>query len=399
MQNTVPFEQLHQLFETEFTTLGKSLEGLSSLYQRLPVPETLKKRSIDISLKHKSAWYACLVNSNIDVLLLPEYIESRQSRNILIKKETDQYFKSIEQFSKLSGKSNTSLYECILVSGEVIQNTGTDLFSNCVTDSVSCSEHIHAIFENWNLTLSGYGKLESILYAFLEWHIANHNRFVGQRQSVLWLNYQLWKVYGSSVFSLNLENYLFHNWQKEKMDAVNAMKDILNFLKSEVEKSKSSLNILFKEQIDFDQLKSQQRIISGYLFSVGFDVKLPVHIQQLPIIKILLRKGYIELTDLGQKPDIEKIKNALDELFSLGMIFMISEEEERYISLNPSYKESPGRLSKYNNIEEIKPEMDWDGFINQPVKVIIPKVIRTLAEPEPEAEMDTVRKRQKAFLG
>jgi hypothetical protein len=394
MPNSLPFEQLHQLFGSEFTTIGKSLEDLSSLYQQLPVAGNVKKRFIDNSLKNKSGWYACLVNTNIDVLLLPEYLESRQSRNILIKKETDQYFKSIENFDRLSCQSNICLYENILVEGDVPQSSGLDLFSNHVKETGKCPEGLQKLFGTWNLSLKGYGNLETIIFSFYEWHMSNQFSFSAQRQNVLWLNYQLWKQFGQMTFSLGLENYLFHHWQKESRDPKNAVKDILSFLKTEIEKNEAALNTLFRTEIGFEHLKPQQKLISGYLFSCGFKVQLPVKVQQSPFVKILLSKGYIELNDLEQKT--ETVKNIFEELHDLEIIFMAHEDEERYICLNPSYREHKGRLSKYSNIEFVKRELQWEEFISQSLtKVIIPKVIETVPEPVKE----TVSKRQKAFFG
>jgi len=396
MQNTLPFEQLHQLFESEFTAIGKSLEELSSLYHKLPVPESAKKRFIDGALKHKSAWYACLVNSNIDVLLLPEYLESKQSRNILIKKETDQYFKSLENFNVLLGKSNTSLYECIVSSGDVVQSA-VDLFSSHVTETDKCPEPLHLLFENWNISLSGYEKLESVLYGFLEWHKFNQYSFISHRHHILWLNHQLWKQFGHMSFCFNTEHYLFQNWNKDHMDATQMIGGLLHFIKLEIDKNRSELNELFKEYIDFSLLKPRQKLVSGYLFSNSFRIDLPSQVQiQLPAIKTLIKKGYIELQDLGGKTDMEKTKQTLVELLEQNIIQMVDEDEEIYISINPSYQKEVGRLSKYNNIEEIKPEVNWEAFASQSIKkVIMPKVTVKAAE----AASEPVRKRQKAFFG
>jgi hypothetical protein len=86
MLNQIPFETLYKELEEEFSGLEKSLEKLSELYRTIPVGEPQKRNFTEQNLKQKSAWYACLVNHNIDILLLPEYLESKQSRNILLKK-------------------------------------------------------------------------------------------------------------------------------------------------------------------------------------------------------------------------------------------------------------------------------------------------------------------------
>jgi hypothetical protein len=373
------------------------MEEMSSIYLKLPVPESVKKRFTDHILKNKSAWYACLVNSNIDVLLLPEYIESRQNRNILIKKETDQYFKSLDGFSLLSGKSNASLYECILVSDDAPQSPGIDLFSGSTVKNEGCPETLHKIFENWNQTLSGYSKLESLVYAVLEWHAANQYTFSGNRQVILWFNYQLVKQFGQPALTLNLENYLFHHWQKENLEIENAIKGLINFIQSEIAKNTSLLNTIYKEHIDFAALKPGQKLVSGYLFSIGFNIQLPAHIHPLPVIKTLLKKGYVEIHDLGQKADMEKIRMTLEELFSIQRIMMVNEDGYLYISLNPSYRSGSGRLDAYTNIERLAPEVNWEGFVSQPVtKTIMPKAAKITIEPETVAP---VKRRQKAFFG
>jgi hypothetical protein len=397
MQNTLPFEQLHQLFGAEFTAIGKSLEELSSLYIKLPVPESIKKRFTEATLKNKSAWYACLVNNNIDVLLVPEYLESRQSRNILIKKETDQYFKSIERFEVLSGKSNASLYESIVVTGEVPHSPGIDLFSNQASPTAeTCPAEMQNLFESWNLSLAKYGHLESMVYSFLEWHQTNQYSFANNRQTVLWFNYQFWKRFGHVSFDFNMEHYLFHQWHKNS-HAQALIKGLLGFIGSETERIREALKLMYKDHIDFNLLKSQQKLISGFLFSNCFHVALPAHLQQQhPVMKTLIKKGYVELKDFGQKPDHEKLKNLFMELSELSVIYMANDDGERYICLNPSYKENKGRLDGYNNVKMTPRPFEWDEFISQSIaKVILPKASRAMPEPE----VEPVRKRQKAFFG
>lgn len=397
MEENSPFGKLHQQFGEEFTVIGKSMEELSSLYEKLPVAEAVKKRFIDSSLKNKSAWYACLVNSNIDFLLIPEYLESRLSRNILIKKETDQYFKSIENFPMLSGKPNSSIYENILVVGDAPPSNGIDLFSSHVPDnSNKCPGSLQQLFAGWNADMKTCGRLESTVYGLLEWHAYNEFSFFSHRQSVLWFNYMLWKQFGQVTNCLNIENYLFHKWQKEASPELN-IKGMIGFLKSEIERNREALNSVFKEHIRFAELKPGQKLISNYLFSIGFKMQVaadPEH--QNPVLKLLLRKGYLELTDIDQKADPEKVKSDVEDWFRKGIVFMVNEDSERYISLNPSYSEHAARLSKFSNIRPLKREMEWEAFISQSLtKPIVAK--ESISIPEPE--MVRVVKRQKAFFG
>jgi hypothetical protein len=397
MQDTLPFENFHQLFAAEFTTLGKSLERLSTIYNKLPVSEPVKKKLLETSLKNKSAWYACLVNSNIDVLLLPEYIESRQSRNILIKKETDQYFKSLENFEMLGGKSNTSLYECLLVTGDGAQNTGIDLFSSHVVETEKCPQRLHQLFENWNVTLSSFTKPEALLYGFYEWHETNQLNFSGNRQAVLWLNYQLWKQYGQCALNINMEHYLFNHWHRNEQNAEEAIRNLVGFILEETERSITMLHGVFREYIDFANLKPGQKLISGYLFSTAFTTILPLPMQLLAFMKPLLKKGYVELNDLAQKTDLEKAKTVFEDLFQKGMVMMVKEDGESYISLNPSFRAQESRLTKYINILPVHRSFNWEEFAAQSItKPIVPKAAKISPESEKEP---VVRKRQKAFFG
>ena len=397
MHNNQTFEQLNRKYGDEIDSIGKSLEKLSVLYSKCPVPESARKRFTDASLKVKSAWYSCLVNSNIDVLLLPEYLESRHNRNILIKKETDQYFKSIEYFSTLMGKPNTIVYETILVTGDMTQNAGMDLFSGHARETVTCPADIQKLFGSWNISLKDFQDPAFTIFAFFDWHAANRFSFTGKRQSLLWLNYQLWKLYGPVSYSLNLEHYFFHHWQKANSDAQNSIGNLLEFLRSETERIHHALNELYKEHIEFNNLKPYQKLVSGYLFSNGFNAGIPAHFQQQhPVMKILLKKGYVELNDFGQKPDMEKLRQLFEELFSSRMTLMVQENDERYICLNPSYREQADRLSKYRNTRETAPKFEWEEFIGQSItKPIIPKPSRAV----PEIEAEPVRRRQKAFFG
>ncbi|MBL7836123.1 MAG: hypothetical protein JNM67_01280, partial [Bacteroidetes bacterium] len=95
MLNQLPYDILYKELREEIRSVEKSFQSIQRLYKNLPLSESIKRNFSESKLKQKSAWYACLVNPNIDILLLPEYLESKQSRNILLKKETDQYFKSL----------------------------------------------------------------------------------------------------------------------------------------------------------------------------------------------------------------------------------------------------------------------------------------------------------------
>ena len=155
------FEQIKLKLNNEFLVLENSLEHLSNLVNKIPIPEKSKKAINSKSLKLKSAWYACLVNSNIDYLLIPEYLDSKQSRNILIKKETDEFYQSMDSFDLLKGKGNVDLFECILNKGEIKESF--DLFSSPVVETAKCPEGLKAIFSQFEKHQSNWSQLEKTM--------------------------------------------------------------------------------------------------------------------------------------------------------------------------------------------------------------------------------------------
>jgi hypothetical protein len=227
MRDHLIFEQLHKIFSNDFKLVNEELESISGLFKNIPLSETTKKSFLEKSFKNKSAYYACLVNSNIDTLLIPEYLETKLSRNILIKKETEQFFKSIDNFRLHTIQNTASVYECILFSEEAEQNNSFDLFSNQAPESASCPEGLKLIFEQWTEDFKAYSPLETIFYSILDWHAYNQFSFSNRRQILLYLNYQLWKQYGNIFQKLDLEASLFNHWSLEALDSIKAIKIIL----------------------------------------------------------------------------------------------------------------------------------------------------------------------------
>ena len=157
--------------------VNEELEAISSLYKNIPLNETRKKTFLEKSFKSKSAYYACLVNTNIDALLIPEYLESKLSRNILIKKETEQYFRSIENFHLHTIQTPSSIYECILFNEELELSNSFDLFTNQAPESASCPDELKVIFDQWLEDFKGYNSLEALFYSILDFNyfIINKN--------------------------------------------------------------------------------------------------------------------------------------------------------------------------------------------------------------------------------
>ncbi len=403
MLNQLPFEKLHKELEEEFSGLEKSLEKLSELYKSIPVGETFKRQFSEQTLKQKSAWYSCLVNHNIDILLLPEYLESKQSRNILLKKETDQYFKSFDNFDLLSGKTSSDLFACLLHSETSQAASSFDLFSSQVVETAVCPPALEKIMQQWSNKFEKYGKLAEIVFEFIEWHAVNRFSFNSQRQIILWLNYQLRKQYGNISFMLNHEHYFYHHWNKESRDMKGSVKELLQFWSKSVDQISEDLNKLYKEQINFDQLNSSQKIIANHLFTTGFKSQypMPVQMSQYPALKPLLKMGFVKLSDFVGKEDFEKYQEILDQLLAQKFILPVN-EDEIFICLNPGYETRNSRFSAYQNTNISSEVIDWEKFKNQniikpiapiEVKIEIPSIQESFVIPE----LKPVKK--KAFFG
>ncbi len=403
MLNQLPFEKLHKELEEEFSGLEKSLVKLSELYKSLPIGESQKRQFTEQTLKQKSAWYSCLVNHNIDILLLPEYLESKQSRNILLKKETDQYYKSIENFDLLNSKTGSDLFACLLYSEATQSASSFDLFSSQVVETAVCPPALEKMMQQWPGKFNQYGQLASTVFEFIEWHSVNRFSFNAQRQIILWLNYQLRKQYGNISFMLNHEHYFFHHWNKESRDMKGSVKELLQSWKKSADQVAEELNKLYKEQINFERLNSSQKIIANHLFSTGFKAQypMPVQMSQYPALKPLLKMGFVKLSDFVGKEDFEKYQEILDQLLAQKFILPVY-EDEIFICLNPGYETKNSRFAAYQNTNISGEVIDWERFKNQnivkpiapiEVKIEIPSTQESYVIPE----LKPVKK--KAFFG
>lgn len=402
-------EELKSRFGDEIAALESVLHKLSLLYKNIPVTETAKKNWSESNLKLKSAWYACLVNGNIDVLLLPEYLESRQSRNILLKKETDQYFKAFENFDFLNGKRNKELFECILQDEQSSAKASFDLFSAQVKESVSCPEALEKMFECWEETEDNASALERIIASFVEWHQKGMFSFNGNRQLVLWVNYQFKKEFGNASLRVNHEQYFFHHWNKESRDLIKSVSDLIGFWKQETEHSIVALRDLYKQSIGFSRLKSNQKIVANHLFHTGFDVHypMPIQISQYPALKSLLRKGFVQISDFGSKTDFDKYESLMRQLIEIEFLMPVR-DGEMYYCLNTSGGISQSRLGQYVNVSRPQQDLYWDEFKSQNIEPIIRETIeipieaavQEATEISPVMEIpDFKPKKKKVFFG
>lgn len=400
MQNKLKFEKLKEKFTEEFSELEVSLRKLSSLYRNIPITDSMKKNWSEGLMKRKSAWYACLVNTNIDVLLLPEYLESRQNRNILLKKETDQYYRSFENFDLLGSKNNLELFECVLFSEDNSPNNGFDLFSAQVTETAKCPQKVSDMFDVWQESNENYNDLEQLVLGFFEWHELNDYNFAGQRQMVLWFNYQLKKLFGAVACRFNLEEHFFKQSKQESSNLEKELKSFLGHLQDEVNVNLDALKQNYKQNIGFENLKPNQKLVANHLFYIGFDhhFPIPVQISQYPGFKSLLKKGFISISDFGSKPEFEKYEPVMNVLLEKGFIVPV-EEGEMYYCLSTKSANSNSRLLPYINVSYSSYALEWEKFISQ-YEVKANKVVEMAIEKLPVMEIPEFKpKKKKVFFG
>lgn len=398
------FKELHKKFESDISKLELVFLEISKIYNKLPIGDSFKKPLLQQTLKEKSAWYACLVNQNIDLLLIPEFLESKICRNILLKKETEQYHQSFEQFADLNTKSPSNLFEVLLKDNSAQINTQSfDLFSSNIHKTMECPAELKQQFEAWELETEAYNELEEVLYTFIQWHTHNHFSFGNQRQIILWLNYRLWKLYGSIVFSINLERYFYHHYNKESRSTESALKELIEFVKVELQDSKTTLLQVFRTHIRFDELSTSEKIASNHLFFSVFETNLPSKfVQNITLTKTLLKRGFLKVDDFSNPIEREKLSPQIEELLEQNFIEFKKENDRICLCLSTHTNET-SRLSKYNNMPNVQEKLQLNHFLNQAVsekgvhKPII-SVIETTTLSE-TLKPETLKERKKVFFG
>jgi hypothetical protein len=398
------FKELHNKFEGDISKLECAFIEISKIFNKLPIGDSFKKPLLQHTLKEKSAWYACLVNQNIDILLLPEFLESKVCRNILLKKETEQYHQSFEQFADLNTKSPNTLYEILLKDNAAqIITQSFDLFSSNVHKTIECPNDLKLQFNVWEKETENYNELEEILFTFIQWHTHNHFNFSNQRQIILWLNYRLWKLYGSIVFNINLERYFYHHYNKESRSIGSALKELIDFIVSELQNSKTILLNVFRTHIKFEELSTSEKIASNHLFYSVFETNLPSKfVQNITLSKTLLKRGFLKLEDFSNPIECEKLSPQVEELLALNFIELKKENNSICLCLNTQTKET-SRLGKYNNMPLVKEKMQLNHFLEQIVfeKELHKPIISVLETTTPKETLvsETIKERKKVFFG
>ncbi len=376
--------------------LNSALSALSVIFKNLPVSELVKNKRLHKSMKEKAAWYACIVNSNIDVLLLQEYFDSKQSRNILLKKETEQYLETVNHFEELRTLStNVSVYENLL-SEKVEEVNAFDLFSTPVVNKQKCPTHLTQLFSQWQLTPSkASNDLETALVRFCEWHTLNNFSFNGQRQLILWFNYQLWKIYGDASALINVEYYFFHHWNKESRQVDASIKSIVTFMHEACKALEIELKLLYRAEIKFDTLEPLQKIANNYLYCSGFvceGITVNTEDYSLQLNKVLLRKGFISSEDINYKLSVEKVNLTVQNWYKTELVDVVIKEDGWYAYIKANAART-NRLQSFSNVSFNTQIPDWNRMVTKPtIQLEVP-------EKRLELAVNATATRQKAFFG
>ena len=401
MQPATTFDELQTLTESKFKLLNLELESLSYNFSNIPLTEYVKNKILEKQLKIKAGWYACLVNRNIDVLLLPEYFNHNQTRNILIKKETDAYNVDLERFKDFKKiESNLDLYKNFFKTIESEDNS-FNLFSTQKIKKENCPEPLRLLFEKWEQP-NAENYIQAIVLQFYEWHATDNFSFSGKRQILIWLNYKLWKKYGLVAQLIDIEYFLFNNWNKENRSCIQSILDITDFIHEKIETLSSELKLLYREEIDYNNLLPQQKIANNYLFNQNFDIKLNSKVNTTSdlLYKIILKKGFLTYSDLPLKVNMESLEDTFRQWHIEKSISVDLSENNWFINLKPQTSEVQ-RLHKFNNVEINKEEINWKFLLEckniLPIKKEATPIIKEVSTFELKQEIVTIK--AKAFFG
>lgn len=376
--------------------LNSALSAISVVFKNLPISELTKNKRLQKSVKEKAAWYACIVNPNIDVLLLQEYFDSKQSRNILLKKETEQYLETVNHFAELKTlNTNVSVYENLLAEKAEEVNT-FDLFSTPVVSKQKCPAHLVKLFSQWQLSPSkANNELEAALVRFCEWHALNNFSFNGQRQLILWFNYQLWKIYGDASALINVEHYFYHHWNKESRRVDASIQSIVSFMLEVCGRLETELKLLYRTEVKYDTLEPLQKIANNYLYNAGFVCEgLSVNAEDysLQLNKLLLKKGFICSEDINYKLTAEKVKLTVQNWYKLGLVEVEITDNTWFAYLKATTSKT-NHLQTYSNFNIQVQTPDWDRLITKPT------IQLEVTEKVQEVAAKATTSRQKAFFG
>lgn len=394
------YQQLKSQIEAPVKAFERAIEQTLTLFKHVPLSEDLKQTLLANSLKSKSAWYACLVNSNIDELLIPEYLESKQSRNILIKKETDQFYKSLSEFDQIKPKHMVDLYNRILYNEEIKANTfGLDLFSSQAVNTAECPEHLTKVFELWDEQFEGFDFYERLVFEMSEWFQAADNGFSNQRQCLLWLNYCLWQHHGQLYSLINLEQALHQISSELSSNPQKSLQQLFVHLQTDLLALQADLIAQYRKQFQYERLRKREQTLVNYLIEQRFDLSamnLSKYANFEQVLSIIKQKGYIELKDV--EAEWLSVRPQLEMMLADGVLELSSEWDGKVnLYLNTSLFNANKRLYKYQNVTIKLSEGPLNQFEQQSVTTPIVPIESAAVVFKPTTEQGPSR--PKAFFG
>ncbi|MDI1232934.1 MAG: hypothetical protein PSX81_01490 [bacterium] len=395
MSQDISHIELNKNSTAAIQELNAALLSLSHIFKNLPVSELIKNKRLQKAVKEKAAWYACIVNPNIDVLLLQEYFESKQSRNILLKKETEQYQGTVNHLSELKTlTTNVSVYEN-LIAEKTEEVNSFDLFSAPAVVKQNCPAHVVKMFAEWELKVDYGNHLEKTLSQFCEWHTLNNFSFNGQRRLILWFNYQLWKMFGDASLLINVEHYFYHQWNQESRQIDSSIKSMLEFMQEACSALEMELKALYRAEIKFDSLEPLQKIANNYLYYTGFnieDIAVNTEDYSIQLNKLLLKKGFICSEEINYKLVAEKVKLTVQNWYKAGLVDVVINDGNWYAYMKSTNTKS-NRLQSFSNVNYQSHEPDWNKLLMKPT------IQLQSSEIQVEATVKSAITRQKAFFG
>ena len=400
MRDRLFYQHLRSQIEAPMKAFERGVEETLTLFKHVPLSEDLKQTLLANRLKSKSAWYACLVNSNIDELLIPEYLESKQSRNILIKKETDQFYKSLSEFDQIKPKQMVDLYNRILYNEDIKSNTfGLDLFSSQVVNTAECPDALINVFELWDEQFEGFDFYERLVFELSEWFQAADNGFSNQRQCVLWLNYCLWQHHGQLYPLINLEQALHQTSSEFSSNPQKSLQQLFVNLQNDLLGLQADLIELYRKQFQYDRLKKREQTLVNYLIEQRFDLNamnLSKYASFELVLNAVKQKGFIALKDV--EADWLSVSPQLEMMLADGVLELGSEWDGKVnLYLNTSLFNATKRLYKYQNVTIKLSAGQLNQFEQQTVSTPIVPIESAAVVFKPTTEQGPSR--PKAFFG
>ncbi len=369
------------------------LKKLNNLFSNIPFEDKIKRKLIQDKLKFKSAWYATLVNPLIEINLIPEYLQSENCTNLLLKKETETYYKSVAGFSWLKDNNDVELFENILIDDN--KKVKTDLFNVTSSTTYNCHKELSDFFIEFNTNHQHLDDISKILFLFFNWHKNNNFNFENQHQIILWLNYKLFEAIGQATYLLPIEDFLYHQCQKSGREIPLLISDFFKFLALETEKLLSELKNEFQKNINFEILNTKQRIVSMHLFNSSFETNFESQITKNRNLKMLFQKGFLCFDNKFEYEIIDsKTLSQLKYLFENKAINIEIDRNKLYFYIKTDLNIDQKWLY-YKNINIIENKEGYDEIIQNYLSSNIKTTpINSLETIEKEFEI-----KKKAFFG